>query len=308
MIETPKFDPWAAAEVWRELSATASNEESAEYKTASKKWLEQYQLEKIAEDEYVYSDLAALKARPLFQKLAAERCLDVKHSIEQGDDSAVIEAIAECFYHGLNVPAWLSSHFIERYNKVITGELRDWSDKGAFGNAHPKNANKKGTFAYYHIAPEAYKIGVELLSEDPERPIDKLLYEDIAEKLPETDKKLNSTRLLEIIKVYLDDGFMPPFVFVKQQLKNGLDVMGVAGAWDKLRHEKLWVEQGYVVCEDGVSRHISTLGIPETSKLSGFTTNTLNSSIEPLQPKGKLNDIPRAKSKPSRTTAKTSRS
>lgn len=303
---TEKYDPWELAEAYRVIR-TSPNENPVAYEAATTKWLKQRQLKEVADASYVYQDLASFKASPVNQDRAADRCLDLKQAIESGDDSAVIEAVAVCLDHGLSAPAWLVNHFVERYQKVVTGELREWSDKGAFGSPYLQSGvNKKGTFALHHIAPKAYRIGVKILSspDEPIRAVDKSLYEDIAEQLPDGNTKLGGTRIQEIIKEYLQDGFLPPFAFLREQFKNGLNVEEACQAWYEKTHKKIQ----YVECEDGLWRHSSDTGIPETLDLSGFTDSTRDSPIKPLQPKGKLNDISSVKPKPSRKTAKTPRS
>jgi hypothetical protein len=304
---TEKYDPWALAEAYRVICTTSPNENPVAYKAATSKWAEQNQLKSVADASYVYKDLASFKASPFSQDFAADRCLNLKQAIESGDDSAVIEAVAVCLDHGLSAPAWLVNHFVERYQKVVTGELREWSDKGAFGSPYLQSGvNKKGIFALHHIAPKAYRIGVKILSspDEPIRAVDKSLYEDIAEQLPDGNTKLGGTRIQEIIKEYLQDGLLPPFAFIREQFKNGLNAEEMSRAWYEKTHKKMQ----YVECEDGIRRRSSDTGIPGTLNLSGFTDNTQDSPIKPLQPKGKLNDLSSVKPKPSRKTAKTPRS
>jgi hypothetical protein len=300
MVE--KFDPWAKAAAWKSIEIAVATSNAGELVLARKEFGKQLALCEIAEKEF-FLDVQELRQRPTFQSLNAERCLELKQHIDQGDDSAVMEAVAICLSCGLTPPQWLADNFLKRYQSVVTGEHRGWSDKGAFGSCFKVGVNKAGVFAAHHIAPKAYSCAFDLLVENPSRPIDRELYGEVGEKFD-----IGHTRAFELIDGYLKDGYKPPLKYIKKFLIEGNDSVQLLIAWDAKKFRDWHLSQGFIETSPNVWEHESAISMPESLKVSGITASTLTSPIEPLQPKGQLNDISSVKPKSSRKTAKTPRS
>ena len=115
------FNPWAMA--FHDLRCE-STQGLAPKVVASIHEAWQRQNKIFQEAERVWA--GPLLHRPLLQRMAASFCLSVKTDIESGDGFAVMEALAQCVAHGLASPNWLSVAFIERYQRVISGERKGW--------------------------------------------------------------------------------------------------------------------------------------------------------------------------------------
>jgi hypothetical protein len=168
-----------------------------------------------------------LQRRPLFQLFAAMQCLALRPEIESGDGGTVLEAVAHCATHGLVMPAWLAGAFVGRYQRVVMGECKEWSDAEAFGRALRDGENVAGVHARRQLAPWAYETATRILLKDPKTKIEKPLYEEIGRKIGKS-----ATRVQELIAEYLRDGHYPPLSFVKDRLQENPDLAYVLIAWN----------------------------------------------------------------------------
>jgi hypothetical protein len=216
---TCSFDPWPLAGLGKKLS-----------KHTRKKW-KQLNEEMSAADK---SWTGSIVRRPLQQFLAASRCLGLKSAIEKGDGGAVLEAVAQCAAHGLVMPAWLALEYVERYQRVVTGQCREWSSHLAFGPALSKGQNIAGLRARTRDAPWAYDVAVNLLSENPHRAIDRALYEEIGDAIGK-----GHTRTHKLITTYQRETswYRPPLKYVKDGLASGFSTEAVFLRWAKKSHD-----------------------------------------------------------------------
>jgi hypothetical protein len=241
------FNPWPLAELDARLPDLTS-QPSARVATKLKGWSK-------LQKKYTAADAAwsgPIIRRPLLQRQAAQRCIDLKHSIEDGDGFAVVEAVAACAAHGLVIPAWLASAFVLRYQRVATGECRSWGDEQAFGSALEKGANVAGLKAKMQTAPWAYEVATRLLGERPSRPIDRALFEDVGAEIG-----AGQTKVQALIVEYLkrSDGLHPPLVYVRDSLNSGLALSSVHAKWEDEQFEAVLSSIGFAPGADGVWRN-----------------------------------------------------
>jgi hypothetical protein len=185
---------------------------------------------------------------PLFKSLAARRVLELREAIDSDNDGgAVLEAVAECAAHGLVLPAWLSTAFCVRYGRVVRGQCKDWTDSEAFGKAHGHGSNIAGVRARQVHGPWAYEVACELLSECPNRPIDRVLYEDIGSRIGR-----GHSQAFELIREYLasNDDLYPSLDYLKSRLVEGLDLTDAMLKWVREQHEAFARQIGYQEIDD----------------------------------------------------------
>ena len=238
------FDPWPLA-MLDELMG-----ESAQSGTDGAQMDEWARLHR----EYLAADDAwsgALMRRPSEQRLGARRCVKLRHEIEAGDGGAILDAVSVCAAHGLVIPGWIAFAFVERHQRVVTGECRSWSDAQAFGDALPKGGNVAGLYARVQTAPWAYEVATRLLSENPNRPIDRALFEDVG-----TEIGAGQTKVQALIADYLDrgDGPQAPLTYVRTGLQSGLDLSAVHAKWQDDQFEAHLRSTGMKPGADGVWR------------------------------------------------------
>lgn len=226
--ESDSFNPWAMAfhDSRYELTQGLNPKEVASIYEC---WLRQNNI--FQEAERVWT--GPFMHRPFAQRQAASFCLSVKTDIESGDGFAVMEALALCVAHGLALPNWLSVAFIERYQRVVSGECKGWGEKEAFGSVVPKGKNLAGVVAVSKFGPWAYEVAVELLSIDPNRPIDVGLYEEVGEKISR-----KATQVQSLIKQYCNNGLYPPLKYLRDGLLAGKPAGEVFCAWGEAKHQE----------------------------------------------------------------------
>jgi len=122
---------------------------------------------------------APLMACPLFQSTAANRVNGLRSAVEDGDGGAVLEAVAACLAHGLVAPGWLASAFVLRVDRVAVGDAKSWAAPEVFGHAIPAGQNVSGVHTRQQLGPRAYDAALQLIADDPERPIDKGFFESV---------------------------------------------------------------------------------------------------------------------------------
>jgi hypothetical protein len=164
---------------------------------------------------------------PDSQLLNAIRCLDLKDSITGGNGSAVLEAVALCSAHGLTIPSWLASAFIQRYEAVVYGDTRGWGDEKAFGPALPKGAKVTGVKAEKQKAPWAYEVAKRRLSENPTQAIDGGFYSTVAKEIGSSP-----TNVQNWIGAHLGNNpHLVPLTFFKKQLLAGNSAIDAEIVW-----------------------------------------------------------------------------
>lgn len=181
-------------------------------------------------------------ASPLYQLIGATRVNGLRLMIEGGDGGAVVEAMACCAMHGLVAPGWLATAFATRYQRVAVGDAKSWDDPAVFGPAVPAGTNVAGVRAAQQRAPAAHGKALELLSEDPARPIDKGFYEAVGEAVG-----TGATQAEKLIAQYVESGqgtWPTPSEIKPYLLDSGGDL---TVAWLKLRDEQMqarWLAAG----------------------------------------------------------------
>jgi hypothetical protein len=102
----------------------------------------------------------------------------LKEQFDGGDKSALLYAIYHCCLMNGPLPAWLRFAFVDAFESA-TGryEIKSWND--AFGLPHPKGTHLEKEKLRRRVIERVWALKVE----DPERPIDRGLFEQIGEEL-----------------------------------------------------------------------------------------------------------------------------
>ncbi|WP_394788772.1 hypothetical protein [Rhodoferax sp.] len=189
---------------------------------------------------------------PSMQVNAAAVCLKLRPAIEGGDGSSVLEAVAQCAAHGLLMPSWLAAFFVERFQRVVSGACKGWSDEEAFGSIVPAGKNIAGIRASSQTSPWAYEVATQLLCDDPARPIDVSLYEEVGVKI---DRK--ATQVQTLIANHCEDRLFPSLSYIKDRLKAGRDLLGTYDDWALICINQQLQGIGWEQCLDGELRRIN---------------------------------------------------
>lgn len=168
---------------------------------------------------------------PHLQYFAAVKILQFKREIDAGDGAAILEAIAQCVAHGLIAPPWLAYSYVERFERVICGECREWSDPLAFGSVRQAGENIAGIRAMRVHAPAAYRAALNLLIARPARPIDVGFFEEVGQVVG-----LSASRVQEVLKKFQKsaDCHYPPLALVRKGLRAGRKYYDIAREWSGL--------------------------------------------------------------------------
>ncbi len=224
-----QFDPWDHAEIELKFRALQNTPAPASEVDEAVE-LEYFRLKDVVN----VADNAwegPLLHRPKFQVRAAINCLEKQKDIESGDGFAVMESIAQCAAHGLVLPAWLAASFIERYERVLSGASKGWGEYDAFGSVVPKGQNIARVVANAKFKPWAYEVALELLSDNPQRPIDTGFFEDVGGQIGR-----KSTTVQALIKHHCGDGLFAPLKYVKDELLTGKTLEEIVCNWVHTRH------------------------------------------------------------------------
>ena len=102
--------------------------------------------------------------------------------------------------------------------------------------------------------PWAYEVAIELLSDNPKRPIDVSLYEDVGEKI-----NRKATQVQALIKSYCrrNDCIFPPLKYVRDGLVGGVVFEDVCAAWRLLDTNIQLAAIGWIEGDDGILRKTS---------------------------------------------------
>ena len=118
-----------------------------------------------------------------WQFAVAQGLKERRHAIENGSGFDVMDAIATCAKHGLSIPPWLNAAFAPRYGAVKSLRAKSWDAPEAFGPPHPKGTHLAKLRRDEEAAPLVYYCVRKLLTENPDRPVDNLLFDDVADML-----------------------------------------------------------------------------------------------------------------------------
>lgn len=223
------FDPWAHASAWHETLTQGALTETPEARSVWGRYMRLSGSTDAAQSLYS----GPLMASPKFQFLAASRCLRLREEIESGTGAAVLAAVAQCAAHALPLPGWLAAAYLLRYERVASGECKGWSAEDAYGSPREPGENAASAQARAVYGPWAYELALQLIADDPSRPIDRALYEEVGCVIGRS-----AARVQVLIREHLasEGDIWPPLVFVKQHCKAGGDRAGVVGAWFEKQH------------------------------------------------------------------------
>lgn len=225
------FDPWAHASAFGEWLAQGAMTDTPEARSVRERYGRLSGSADVAQSLY----RGPLMASPNLQFMAAHRCLKLRDEIESEGEmagDAVLSAVGDCAAHALPLPGWLAAAYLLRYERVTSGECKSWSDRGAFGSPREPGKNAASAKARAVYGPWAYEVACQLLADDPSRPIDRGLYEEVGSAIGRSAERVRG-----LIRQHLvDDGYLPPLVFVKQHCKAGGDSAGAVGAWFETQH------------------------------------------------------------------------
>jgi hypothetical protein len=220
--DTHRYDVWLYANTSHRLSANPDLDST----TKEELQLEIRRLSGVHGKEKRKYNSSELR-NPDNQLFNAGRCLDLRSAVAAGNGSAVLEAVALCSAHGLTIPSWLASAFIQRYEAVVYGDTRGWGDEKAFGLALPKGAKVTGVEAEQQKAPWAYEVAKRRLSENPTQAIDGGFYSTVAKEIGSSQ-----TNVQNWIGAHLcNNPRLVPLKFFKKQLLAGNSAIDAEIVW-----------------------------------------------------------------------------
>jgi hypothetical protein len=101
----------------------------------------------------------------------------LKEIFEGGGKWALLYAIHECLLLKRPLPEWLRLAFLAAYDSARGYEIKSWNE--TFGRPHPKGTHLKKEKLRRVVIHRVWT----LKAEDPERPIDRGLFDQIGEEL-----------------------------------------------------------------------------------------------------------------------------
>jgi hypothetical protein len=240
------FDPWQLAETNLRVTSAAAAGDADASSAAFDVWVPLNAALGAARLGWRGSPLRS----PDSKVRAAEAVLELKHAIAGGDGPSVMAAVLECALAGLAMPGWLAAAFVERYQRVVTGQCKGWGDGDAFGAFH-EGANIAGVRARAVYAPWAYEVACKLLSTKSGRPVDRGLYEEVGEAIGRSHSQAH-----DLIREYIErcDGVVAPLTYVRDRLNEGIDVAAAQSRWRWDQEESHLKKEGWAPDTDGVWR------------------------------------------------------
>jgi hypothetical protein len=111
-------------------------------------------------------------------------------NFQRGNKRQLMDMIVICAQLGLPLPAWASTAVMDAHNRYRTGKLKSWDD--VFGKSFP-GTRRKGALTRSR-GLEVW-IEVQRFKERKKRPIDGLLFEDVAKKLKREGRPLGASTI-----------------------------------------------------------------------------------------------------------------
>jgi hypothetical protein len=246
-------------------------------------------------------DLAALSKgsgplQPIFQYSAVQGCYKLRAGVEAGNGFDILACVRTCGTHGLVMPLWLVYAFNRKYDAVLNLNAMSWSDPLSFGKPYPKGSTRAAMKKRRYNAVGVWNAVVVRVRNGEK--IDAGLFESVGKPLG-LGKTLTEEYYYYAMRKYC---LFNPVETTDKHTQSAAELHAVLTIAEAQGKDKLEVGNGL---------HLDLPSITQSREFSenrGNTKSTLNSPIEPLQPKGQLNDISSVKPKPSRKTAKTPRS
>jgi hypothetical protein len=215
----PEYDPWPLAALRYKLEKNGYRIENKQ------EWTRFHDLHREYNVALETRGELPILFDPVMQLMKAENCFELAEFFES-DPTSILEALANCLTHGLRVPSWIASAFVERYLNATKGVCLSWADPEAFGDANPPDPltkirpRKAGIIARNDTAYLAYWEGVELLVSNPSEPIGVEFYEKIAEEIGVK----SAAYVQELIDIYLGKSYyFNALVDVKKALLLGVN-------------------------------------------------------------------------------------
>lgn len=91
-----------------------------------------------------------------------------------GENGVILDAVSLCALDDLVMPEWLARAFLKQYRKVRHYHEKSWD--GAFGKPHKKGTHLAAERKRQRLAIQIWNKAVDILRNDPSRPIDAELY------------------------------------------------------------------------------------------------------------------------------------
>jgi hypothetical protein len=117
---------------------------------------------------------------PYFRWLALVKAEELYEVFQNGDNSAILEAIHICSSHSLLLPRWCQTAFESAYEKVRGFEFKSWDD--VFGRPHPKNVKIGAKYDEIRKGLPLYARVIKIKRNDPAKAIDRLFFEAVGKE------------------------------------------------------------------------------------------------------------------------------
>jgi hypothetical protein len=233
---------------------------------------------------------------PALQYSAVKQCRALKDNVIAGDGFDTLTCVRLCAQHGLVMPDWLANAFISKYDPVHHLQVGSWDDAESFGRPYPPKTNLKAERKKFEKAGDVWIAIAKGIEQG--KSVGDDFFAEVGEKL-----FIEKTTVQKYYKYAKEHMGFANFVDVTDSQERVFENIYA------YNHLSVWRGLNKVNLKNGVFYHTYTPLFPRALRPKrGITNGTLNSSIEPLQPKGQLNDISSVKPKPTRKTAKTPRS
>lgn len=116
---------------------------------------------------------AGSRGGPVFQHVAAHAVTALRASVQRGDGTAVLAAVAHCALEDLVMPEWLAKEYLRRFRLVTHAYVPTWGD--AFGEPWPKGIKRshlarrrQRTLARVHV----WNLVNDFVQMHPDAPLD----------------------------------------------------------------------------------------------------------------------------------------
>lgn len=143
------------------------------------------------EDQAIAADEAARAADPTrptsdptlpFSRWAgAQKLAELHRQHDAGDRFALMAALRECARCGMAMPDWVAAGYIKAHDMVLNYRAKSWDE--AFGRPIPKGAHLNALRRRRQLRHRVWGEVFRAMRANPGRPIDKGLFEEIAERL-----------------------------------------------------------------------------------------------------------------------------
>jgi hypothetical protein len=135
-----------------------------------------------ADYEFSPMDIFSLMGTPMLAQWSAARCVTgLRPVIEAGQFDQILRAMTLIARHGLVMPEWLADAYLARYTLIERDEVGSLDD--AFGHAFRSERKRDDNRRRRRQIPLVSALLVKAINKDPNRALDKSLYEEVGSKL-----------------------------------------------------------------------------------------------------------------------------